>query len=93
VADVSGVEVAEELMRCFLARVGPGDEGLLREQVLVAALFPFGEVGVESGAAVAQAFDDMRIGEAVHDPAANLVADWPGEARNLAVAAVSSVEG
>ena len=62
------------------------DQGLDFEVVLVAALFPVGEVlGVETFASLAEFVDDNRVRKTVIEHAIDHVAGLPGQAGNLAV--------
>jgi len=86
VIELGGVEVGGESDAGFLASAGLGQPGLFKEPILVAAFFPLGQVvGFEVFTVLAQAFDDVGVGDAIEHPLIDLVADRFGEARDFAV--------
>jgi len=66
----------------------------LAKPILVAALFPLGEiVGLEIFAMLTQPLDDVRVGYAVENPVVDLVADDFWQAGDFAIAPVLKVRG
>ena len=87
-ADPGVVEVAAEIDGGLLAVAGLFDPELLFAPILVTALFPFAEMAdFEMTAGFAELFYDGGIAETVVEENIDLVADWFGEAGDVAGAA------
>ena len=89
--DFAGVQIAR-FLKDVHSSFGLGfdlfDQCLDFEIILVAALFPIGEVlGIESLAGFAQLVDDDRVREAVIEHVIDHVASFFGQARDFAVTA------
>jgi hypothetical protein len=84
-----GFEVGGEIGGGLLAGADFGEPSLFEQPLLMAAFLPLGEVvGLEVFTGVAEALEDIGVGDAVAQHEVDLVAERFGEASDFAVAAV-----
>ena len=79
VVELGGVEIGGESGRRLLPGAGVVEPGLFQDPILVAAVFPTGEVhDIEPFALLAQVFDDVGVAEAILDHGINFMAEGFG---------------